>query len=100
MSSGERGKPAATYKEKTPFDIPRRSETEVASEIAQRMAAWKQARGRSYATSAAAAAKTRPRPGDAKSGEAEQQASQPKQPHIAAPVQPARLPKIGGPVAH
>jgi hypothetical protein len=84
MSSGERGKPAATYKEKNPFDISRRSETEVAAEIAQRMVAWKQARRRSHATpSAAGGNETKP---------------QPSQPHIAAPVQPARLPKIDEPV--
>src|SRR5262245_7083074 len=93
MSSGERGKPAANYKEKNPFDISRRSETEVAAEIAQRMAAWKQARGRSYAASAAAS-DVKPRPAEAKP-----QPSQSK-PHIAAPVQPARLPKISDPVAH
>jgi hypothetical protein len=100
MSSGERGKPAATYKEKNPFDISRRSETEIAAEIAQRMAAWKQARGRSYATTGAAASEAKHRPSEAKPGEAKPQANQPKQPHIAAPVQPARLPRLGEPVAH
>ncbi|HEV8389155.1 MAG TPA: hypothetical protein VGQ35_04885, partial [Dongiaceae bacterium] len=76
MSSGERAKPPATYEERNPFDISRRSGKDVAAEIAQRMAAWKQARGRSYATRSAVP-----------SAEA-------KQAPIAAPVQPARLPKF------
>jgi hypothetical protein len=89
MSSGDRTKPAATYKERNPFDISRRSEKEVAAEIAQRMVAWKQARGRSYGA-----------PATVPTSEAKQQPSEAKkQPHIAAPVQPARLPKFGEHVA-
>jgi hypothetical protein len=83
MSSGEKAKPPAikppaTYEERNPFDISRRSEKDIAAEIAQRMAAWKQARGRSYAT-----------PSTVPSGEA-------RLPPISAPVQPARPPKSGG----
>lgn len=82
MSSGDSAKPPATsYEERNPFDIARRSEKDVASEIAQRMAAWKQARGRSYAT-----------PSTVPTGEA-------KLPAAASPVQPARLPKFTEPVA-
>ena len=77
MSSGERVKPPVTYEERNPFDISRRSEKEVAAEIAQRMVAWKQARGRSYAT-----------PSTVPSAEA-------KLPPVSAPVQPTRLPKFG-----
>jgi len=55
MSSGERAKPPGAYKERNPFDISQRSQTEVAAEIANRMAVWKQARGRSSGTPAAGA---------------------------------------------
>lgn len=82
MSSGERAKPA-TYEERNPFDISRRSEKEVAAEIAQRLSAWKQARGRSYA---APPAGREPAPASAK-------------PPLAAPVQPARLPQFTRTVA-
>jgi hypothetical protein len=77
MSSGGKPKPPATFEERNPFDISRRSGPEVAAEIAKRMAAWKQARARSYGTTAAA-------PGDAKAAA--------EAPPIAAPVQPARMP--------
>jgi hypothetical protein len=76
MNSGEKVKPPATQEERNPFDISRRSGTEVAVEIANRMAAWKQARGRSYATQSTVPS------GDA------------KQAPIAAPVQPARMPNL------
>jgi hypothetical protein len=79
MSSGEQAKPPATVEERNPFDISRRSGPEVAAEIAKRMAAWKQARTRTAAPST-----TIP------SGDA-------KQPPIAAPVQPARMPKPATP---
>lgn len=80
MSSGEKAKPPATFEERNPFDISRRSGPEVAAEIAKRMSAWKQARAR--ATPAPTTHQSRARPsGDAKS------------PSIAAPVQPARVPK-------
>jgi len=84
MSSGEQAKPPAALQERNPFDISRRSEKDVAREIAQRMAAWKQARGRSYATPPYA------NPGAAPNPEA-------KLPPISAPVQPARLPKFAEP---
>jgi len=76
MSSGETAKPPATFEERNPFDISKRSEKEVAAEIAQRLAAWKQARGRSYATQSSTVPSTESKP-------------------IGAPVQPARLPKFG-----
>jgi len=79
MSSGDRAKPTS-YEERNPFDISKRSEKDVAAEIAQRLAAWKQARGRSYATPPAPA------------GEG-------KQTPLGAPVQPTRLPKFTEPVA-
>jgi len=82
MSSDERAKPPATYEERNPFDISRRSENEVAAEIARRMAAWKQARARSHATPT-----TVPGP-------------EATLPPISAPVQPARLPKFGEHAAH
>jgi hypothetical protein len=75
MSSGEKAKPPATFEERNPFDISRRSGTEVASEIAKRMAAWKQARAR-----------TSPAPAAVPNGDE-------RSPHVAAPVQPARMPK-------
>src|SRR5262245_6373638 len=76
MSSGERAKQPGQYAERNPFDISQRSQTEVASEIAQRMAAWKKARGRGATDTSEAA-------------------SQPesKAPHLTAPVLPARMPK-------
>ncbi|MEZ5831258.1 MAG: hypothetical protein R3D05_08750 [Dongiaceae bacterium] len=74
MSSGKRAGPAATYEDRNPFDISRRSEKDVAMEIAQRMAAWKKARGRSFPPSSATPVKER------------------NTPPIAAPVQPPRLP--------
>jgi hypothetical protein len=76
MSSGERAKPPATFEERNPFDISKRSGTEVAAEIAKRLAAWKQARGRSYATQSSTVPAAEGKP-------------------IGAPVQPARLPKFG-----
>jgi hypothetical protein len=76
MSSGEMAKPPATFEERNPFDISKRSEKEVAAEIAQRLAAWKQARGRSYATQSSTVPSAEGKP-------------------IGAPVQPARLPKFG-----
>jgi hypothetical protein len=82
MSSGEKAKSPATFEERNPFDISRRSHTEVAGEIAKRMAAWKQARGRSYAAPASA-------PSHAE-----------KRPQVSAPVQPAHTPKqVERPVA-
>ena len=80
MSSGDRAKPTS-YEERNPFDISKRSGKDVAAEIAQRLAAWKQARGRSYATPPAAGREAT------------------KQAPLAAPVQPARLPKFAEPVA-
>jgi hypothetical protein len=86
MSSGEGAKPTS-YEERNPFDISRRSQTEVAAEIAERMAAWKRARGRSYAT---------PSPGAQPPSPASPSSpAEPRAPTIAAPVQPARLPKYG-----
>jgi hypothetical protein len=82
MSSGETAKPPATFEERNPFDISKRSEKEVAAEIAQRLAAWKQARGRSYATQSS----TVPQSSTVASAEGKP---------IGAPVQPARLPKFG-----
>ena len=79
MSSGERAKQTARAEERNPFDISRRSETEVASEIAKRMAAWKQARGRSSSTPAQPSA-------DAAPVEA-------NPPHLSAPVQPTHRPE-------
>lgn len=76
MSSGETAKPPATFEERNPFDISKRSGKDVAAEIAQRLAAWKQARGRSYATQSATVPSAEGKP-------------------IGAPVQPARLPKSG-----
>src|SRR5688572_6021803 len=81
MSSGDNAKPPATFEERNPFDISRRSGTDVAAEIAKRMVAWKQARARTSATSTTIAS------GDAKS------------PPIAAPVQPARMPPAPAPNA-
>jgi hypothetical protein len=75
MSSSEKAKTPASFEERNPFDISRNSGPEVAAEIAKRMAAWKTARARTYA-----APTTIPGP-DA------------KQAPIAAPVQPARVPK-------
>jgi len=83
MSSGERAKPPA-YEERNPFDISRRSGTEVAAEIAQRLSAWKQARGRSYAMPPASR---------------ETDTAGAKSAPLAAPVQPARLPQFTQPVA-
>src|ERR1700752_2731671 len=82
MSSGEGAKPAA-YEERNPFAISRRSEKEVAAEIAQRLSAWKQARGRSYAMPPAG---REPAPASAK-------------PPPAAPVQRPPLPQFPQPVA-
>src|SRR5262245_14828619 len=78
MSSGEKAKPA-TFEERNPFDISRRSGNDVAAEIAQRLVAWKQARARSTGARA-------PTP-EPKASAAE------KAPTIAAPVQPPRMPK-------
>jgi hypothetical protein len=78
MNSGEKAKPPATFEERNPFDISRRSGPEVAAEIAKRMAAWKQARARTTRPSTA--------PVVSSSGET-------KLPPIAVPVQPARMPK-------
>lgn len=85
MSSGEKAKPPATFEERNPFDIARRSGPEVAVEIAKRMAAWKQARSR---TSPAA---TTTQSGTNQSSTIP--AGDAKLPPIAAPVQPARMPK-------
>jgi hypothetical protein len=79
MSSGERAKQPGSYQERNPFDISKRSQTEVASEIAKRMAAWKKARGRAGAT-----------PADASEVPS---LAEPKAPHLTAPVLPARMPK-------
>lgn len=80
MSSGERAKPPATYEERNPFDISRRSQTDVAAEIAKRMAAWKQARGRSSAVPTTPSA-------DASPGDANRSP-------VSAPVQPAPVPRF------
>jgi hypothetical protein len=86
MSSGEKAKPPATFEERNPFDISRNSGPEVAAEIAKRMAAWKQARARTTPASTTNRSSTIPSAaissGDAK-----------PPPPIAAPVQPARMPK-------
>ena len=79
MSSGDQAKPPGTFEERNPFDISRRSGTDVAAEIAKRMAAWKQARSR-----------TSDAPGTVPSGEAKQSAP-------AAPVQPTRTSKTAVP---
>src|SRR4029450_1770729 len=84
MSAGERAKQPGQYAERNPFDISQRSQTEVASEIAKRMAAWKKARGRGAATSPADASEAPPQP-DSKAPA--------KAPHLTAPVLPARMPK-------
>ena len=84
MSSGEKAKPPTTFEERNPFDISRNSGPEVASEIAKRMAAWKQARARTNP-----APMTQPatnQSGTISTGDA-------KPPPIAAPVLPARMPK-------
>ena len=83
MSSGEKAKPPATFEERNPFDISRRSGPEVAAEIAKRMSAWKQARARTVATPTTIPSdEAKSRMGDVV-----------KAPPIAAPVQPARMPK-------
>ncbi len=79
MSSGDQAKPPGTFEERNPFDISRRSGTDVAAEIAKRMAAWKQARRRTHDA-----------PGTIPSGAA-------KQPAPAAPVQPARTSNSAAP---
>ncbi|HJT12753.1 MAG TPA: hypothetical protein VJ790_09045 [Dongiaceae bacterium] len=79
MSSGDQAKPPGTFEERNPFDISRRSGTDVAAEIAKRMAAWKQARSRTHDT-----------PGTIPSGAA-------KQPAPAAPMQPTRTSKSAAP---
>ena len=84
MSSGEKAKPPTTFEERNPFDISRNSGPEVASEIAKRMAAWKQARARANAAPMTQPATTQS--GIISSGDA-------KPPPIAAPVLPARMPK-------
>ncbi|NJO38187.1 MAG: hypothetical protein HC871_11975, partial [Rhizobiales bacterium] len=81
MSSGEKTKLPATFEERNPFDISRRSGPEVAAEIAKRMVAWKQARAR-----------TSPAPATTQSGTTQSgtvPSADAKQPPIAAPVQPA-----------
>ena len=85
MSSGEKAKPPATFEERNPFDISRNSGPQVAAEIAKRMAAWKQARA--YAGPAATTAPSTTPSGKVPSGDAK------LPPPIAAPVQPARMPK-------
>ena len=85
MSSGEKAKPPATFEERNPFDISRNSGPEVAAEIAKRMAAWKQARTRTSPATATTQSSTN-QSGTIPSGDA-------KLPPIAAPVQPARMPK-------
>jgi hypothetical protein len=82
MNSGEKAKPPATFEERNPFDISRRSGPEVAAEIAKRMAAWKQARAHTTQPPTA--------PVVSSSGET-------KLPPIAVPVQPARMPKSTAP---
>jgi hypothetical protein len=85
MSSGEKAKPPATFEERNPFDISRNSGPEVAAEIAKRMAAWKQARARTSPAPTTNRSSTK-QSGTIPSGD-------PKQSPIAAPVQPARMPK-------
>ena len=89
MSSGEKAKPPATFEERNPFDISRRSGPEVAAEIAKRMVAWKQARART-----SGAPTTIP---SGPSGDAKSPSGDAKSPPIAAPVQPARMPKSTAP---
>ena len=85
MSSGEKAKPPATFEERNPFDIARRSGPEVAVEIAKRMAAGEQG---------AAAPALRPRRLNPERTESSTiPAGDAKLPPIAAPVQPARMPK-------
>jgi hypothetical protein len=88
MSSGEKPKPPATIEERNPFDISRNSGPEVAAEIAKRMAAWKQARGRTTPASTTNRSSAIPS-ATISSGDAK------PPPPIAAPVQPARMPKDG-----
>ncbi|HKP24628.1 MAG TPA: hypothetical protein VJV39_12245 [Dongiaceae bacterium] len=91
MSSGENAKPPATFEERNPFDISRRSGPEVAAEIAKRMSAWKLARTRTAAQSTTI-------PGDeAKVSRSAAKSADAKSPPIAAPVQPARMPKAAAP---
>lgn len=85
MSSGEKAKPPATFEERNPFDISRRSGPEIATEIAKRMAAWKQVRARTSAAPTANQSGTT-QSSTIPSGDV-------KQRPIAAPVQPARMPK-------
>src|SRR5688500_2146984 len=86
MSSGEKAKPPATFEERNPFDISRNSGPEVAAEIAKRMAAWKQARARTTPASTTNRSSTIPSAAISSSDEK-------LPPPIAAPVQPARMPK-------
>lgn len=90
MSSGEKAKPSATFEERNPFDISRNSGPEVAAEIAKRMAAWKQARARTNpaprTNQPTTNQPTTNQSGALPSGDA-------KQPPIAVPVQPVRMPK-------
>lgn len=81
MSSSEKAKTPGTFEERNPFDIARHSGPEVATEIANRMAAWKTARART-----SAAPTTIPGP-------------EAKPAPIAAPVQPARVPKASAQAA-
>jgi hypothetical protein len=85
MSSGEKAKPPATFEERNPFDISRRSGPEVAAEIAKRMSALKQARARTTTPPATTIPEAKSRIADVKSAP------------IAAPVQPARMPKSAPP---
>ena len=55
MTSDESAKPHPALQDRNSFDISRRSEEDVAAEIAARLSAWKQARGRGNASPAPAA---------------------------------------------
>ena len=89
MSSGEKAKPPATFEERNPFDISRRSGPEVAGEIAKRMAAWKQARARTSPAPTTCLNPSRRMPPI----QPRFQPADAKLPPIAAPVQPARMPR-------
>jgi hypothetical protein len=86
MSSGEKAKPPATFEERNPFDISRRSGPEVAAEIAKRMAAWKQARARTSPAPTTSQSKTN-QPSQSKANQSGTvPAGAAKQSPIAAPV--------------
>lgn len=75
MSSGKPAEPPALGEERTSFDLSRRSEQEVAAEVAAQLAAWKQARA---------------------GANAEPQAVATKRPTAIGPIQPPRLAFLGG----